>query len=192
MKRFMLAAVFFVFAATAYGGEPFDCSYCAAGTKSDPEPAVQEYRDCGSMEGGRVVLSKTHLKKMVFDRHGLATVLVKGQHYYVKRDGLVLAVITVDNWADDFAGGLVRSRVGGKIAYYDRGFRQVIAPRYDWGLPFKNGRALVCRGCTLEEQDSEGHSRITGGTWGCIDKQGHEVVPVRLPREEAEKILERK
>ena len=124
---------------------------------------------------------------MDFDRHGLATVLVDGRHYYVKRDGTMLQVVTSDNWADDFSQGLVRSREKGKVSYHDRRFRRIIAPVYDWGFPFRNGRALVCRGCTVQQPDAEGHSAVTDGVWGYIDMKGSEVVPVVYTREEAER-----
>ncbi|WP_201093215.1 WG repeat-containing protein [Thiocystis minor] len=36
----------------------------------------------------------------------------------------------------------------------------------------------MCRGCR-PIQDGE-HTRLSGGRWGWIDRQGREVVPVRL------------
>ncbi len=186
MKRIILAGLFFLLTNAAYGGDPFDCSYCAHRSKADPAPSVKEYKDCGTMADGQVVISKKHLKLMAFDDYGLATIFAKGQHFYVKRNGSVLAVITFDNWADDYSEGLVRSRVDGKITYHDRSFKQVIAPKYDWGFPFRNGVALVCNGCKLGMPDGEGHTSVIGGVWGSIDRKGREVVPVRFTREEAE------
>jgi hypothetical protein len=49
---------------------------------------------------------------------------------------------------DDYAAGLTRSVVSGRVAYYDQNFRKVIAPRYDWNWHFHKGRALVCADCT--------------------------------------------
>ncbi|NEV64594.1 WG repeat-containing protein [Thiorhodococcus minor] len=90
---------------------------------------------------------------------------------------------TLDNGPDPFAEGLVRSRRAGRILYVDVHFREVIGPRYDWGWPFAQGRALVCRGCR-PLQDGE-HSRVSGGRWGWIDRQGREVVPVQLREAQA-------
>jgi len=119
---------------------------------------------------------------MWFDDTGLAWLVASGQHYYVRRNGSVLQVVPYDNGPDPFADGLVRSFVNGRIAYYDRMFRQVIPPRYDWGTPFLNGLAWVCRGCVAGPRDDDGHFQMVGGLWGGIDKTGKEVVPVSLTR----------
>ena len=92
---------------------------------------------------------------------------------------------TSDNYADDFSEGLTRSLVGNRIAYFDHDFHQVLPPTYDWGWPFKDGRALVCLGCKVAEVDDEGHRPVIGGKWGFIDKRGREVVSVSLSQAEA-------
>ena len=111
--------------------------------------------------------------------------LVCGLHYHVKPDGSMLPVVTFDNWADYYSEGLTRSVVNGKIAYYDRDFRQVVVPQYDWGWPFINDRALVCKGCTIQPQDEDGHQRVTGGLWGYINKKGEEIIPIKFTQSEA-------
>jgi hypothetical protein len=95
----------------------------------------------------------------------------------------LLQVLTFDNGADYFSEGLTRSLVGGKIAYFDRSFHQVISPKYDWGWPFEAGRALVCLGCSPTGFEKDGHSSVDGGKWGFIDKSGKEVVRVKLVRQ---------
>lgn len=92
-------------------------------------------------------------------------------------------MVTLDNGPDPFAEGLARSPRQGRIVYVDPQFMEIIGPRYDWGWPFAQGRALVCRGCRLL-QDGE-HSRVSGGRWGWIDHRGREVVPVRLSEAQA-------
>jgi hypothetical protein len=44
-------------------------------------------------------------------------------------------------------------------------------------MPFREGRAAVCRGC-MAEADGE-HRAIKGGAWGYIDRKGDLVIPLR-------------
>jgi hypothetical protein len=171
-----------------WAADPVDCVYHPKMGKADRAGSVQEYKNCGTMVERKVVLSKRHLQRLDYDKYELATVFVQGQFYYVKRNGSMLPVVKHDNWADDYAEGLVRSSVDGKIAFYDRGFRQIIAPKYDWAAPFKEGRSLVCVDCKPEVPDEEGHAAITGGLWGYMGKKGEEVTPVKYTREEAEQM----
>lgn len=148
-----------------------------------------EWHDSGAaFRNGQLEVSREHLKRMDFSENGLAQVIVPGKGwFYIKRNGKPLAVITFDNGADYFAEGLTRSKIDGKIAYFDTTFRQVIPPKYDWGWPFEDGKALVCNGCRESPRDSEGHSQLVGGQWGFIDRTGKEIVPVTLSREEAQR-----
>lgn len=86
---------------------------------------------------------------------------------------------------DDYAEGLTRSVVNGRVTYYDRNFRQVNAPRYDWGWPFHKGRALVCADCKADPPDTDGQRAVSGGLWGYINGKGKEVVPVEYSQQEA-------
>ena len=146
-----------------------------------------EWHDHGAeLRNGELLISREDLNKMDFRRNGLAEVIVQDHGwYYVNRIGKSLSVITFDNGADYFAEGLTRSKIGGKISYFDRNFNQFIPPKYDWGWPFENGKALVCNGCRETPRDSDGHSRMIGGQWGYIDKKGKEIVPVTLTEDEA-------
>lgn len=172
----------------AWPAQSVDCVYRAKNGKADRSGPVREYKNCGICVGGRVTLSRQYLGRLHYDNDGLATVFVQGQHYYVKRNGSMLPVVAYDKWADDYSEGLVRSAVEGKIAFYDRGFKQIILPRYDWAAPFAEGRALVCIGCKDEPPDEEGHTPLAGGTWGYIDKKGEEVIPLSHTRKEAEQM----
>jgi hypothetical protein len=136
--------------------------------------------------GGSLRISGEHLAKMSYTTSGLASVLIDGHWYYVRRNGELLQVVTFDNGADYFSEGLTRSLVGGKIAYFDSKLHQAIPPKYDWGWPFEAGRALVCIGCKPGESEGDGHVSVDGGKWGFIDKNGREIVRVTLSRAEAE------
>ena len=157
---------------------PLPCTYVANEEAAELEP----HANCATHQGSGLTVSEDDVHRMAFDADGLAAVWVEGQWFYVKRSGAMLPVVTYDNGADDFSEGLVRSVRGGKIAYYDAAFAEVIPPKYDWGWPFENGRALVCLGCAKGEPDGDGHVAIVGGEWGYIDTHGREVVPVHLSR----------
>jgi hypothetical protein len=156
--------------------QALDCVYAARSTKGGE---LASHAKCAEARDGKVTVLRAHLAQMSFGTQGLESVLIGRQHYYVKPDGSTLPVLTYDNWADDFAEGLVRARVDGRIAYYDATFRQVIAPKYDFGWPFAGGRAQVCVGCSVAAPDDDGHSVVTGGDWGYIDKAGILLAPLQ-------------
>lgn len=158
---------------------PLPCTYVAHTIGAELEP----HAECARRKGERLVFSVQTLRAVSYDEHRLAQIAVEYTWHYLKRNGDSLPVMTYDNGADEFSEGLVRSVIGGKIVYFNRAFRQVVAPRYDWGWPFKNGRALVCSGCK-EEQAGE-HVNVVGGAWGYIDHAGKEVVPVTLDQDQA-------
>lgn len=186
--RGLMAIVAIFMAGCVWAADPVDCVYRPKIGKAGRAGSVQEYKNCGTMVERKVVLLREHLQRLDYDKYELATVFVQGQFYYVKRNGSMLPVVKHDNWADDYSEGLVRSPVDGKIAFYDRGFRQIIAPKYDWAAPFKEGRSLVCIGCKPEMPDEEGHAAITGGVWGYTNRKGEEVVPITHTRREAERM----
>jgi len=164
--------------------EKLPCVYVAAPSAEDPEPMMEEHPGCAVLgEDGRARIAPAHVAAA--ERwEGYATMLIAGDWYYVKDDGTALLVLTYDNGPDAWSEGLARSRRDGKVVYVNEAFEEVVGPRYDWGWPFEDGRALVCLGCRLEESDDE-HRAVVGGRWGYVDASGAEVVPVRYSREEA-------
>lgn len=159
----------------------------AAAARAEPESAD---RDCtywprgGDMESfphcarldrsGNLRIAPEHLRRLIYDRHGLATILI-GQWYVVRRDGALAPVMIMDNGPEPFSNGLARSPVGGKIGYIDRSLKLVIPARYDGAYPFAHGVAQVCLGCTIQS-DGE-HSWYAGGTSACIDRRGRTLTP---------------
>ena len=160
------------------------CSYRKAGSRE-----IAPHGACASRApDGTVRIGKSHLRVLDYDSEGLAGVFIEPIGWiYVRRDGATLEVLAFDNGPDDFSEGRVRIRRGGKIGYADRSFRTVIAPRFDFGWPFEKGRALVCLGCVppAPAPGKEDHPPVSGGQWGYVDRDGHEVVPITLSREEA-------
>lgn len=172
-------------------GEPqgLPCFYVAAATAEDPAPEMEAHPGCAVLdEDGRPEISPDHLAAAHYV-DGLASMFIDGAWYYVRSDGLSVRVLTYDNGPDPWSEGLVRSRRNGKIVYLNQELEVVIPPRYDWGWPFEDGRALVCLGCRLAEPEGE-HRPVVGGTWGYIDTSGKEVVAVRFTRDEALELSE--
>lgn len=159
-----------------------DCTYVA----NTPTAELEPHAKCAALIGASLRISSEHLAKMSYTTNGLASALIDGHWYYVRPNGDLLRVVTFDNGADYFSEGLTRSLVGGKIAYFDSSFHQVISPKYDWGWPFEAGRALVCTGCKPSKSDDDGNFSVDGGEWGFIDKSGKEVVRVKLTKVEAQ------
>jgi len=146
----------------------YSCTYSPK-TRAD----VLHFEHCAwSDAAGRTHLKHRHRLALNFDQYGLASVNIAGGWYYVRRDGRLARVMTMDNWAEPFADGLARSPVGSKIGFINRNLTLVIPPRYDGALPFEHGWAEVCIDCKLTS-DGE-HSWHEGGRWGCIDHHGRE------------------
>ena len=165
------------------------CIYSARATPEQPTPEPEPYAGCARRAAdGELAFAAAHVARMDFGDDGLTAVLVDGDWHYVDPSGRSLRVLTYDNGADRFAGGLVRGLRDGKMIWFDSRFEVVVPPRYDWGWPFENGRALVCLGCVPGEPDGE-HRPIVGGRWGFIDAAGREVVPLELSRHEALELL---
>ena len=150
-----------------------DCRYVS----NAPRAELDAHPACAARQGDTFRIAPAHLKAMRYWR-GLAEVAIDGQWHYVKRTGQLLAVLTSDNGADPFEEGLTRARVNGKIAFYDRALRQKLPPAYDWAWPFRDGRALVCTGCRPGPWETERHTPIIGGLWGCIDRNGKQTIAV--------------
>ena len=181
LRTIALLALFYCVSARALDF-PLSCTYVA----NTPTAELEPHAKCAARAGMSLRIASEHLARMSYTTYGLAVAGIDGSWRYVKPNGESLPVVTNDNGADYFSEGLTRSLVRGKIAYYNRRFRQVIAPKYEWGWPFDNGRALVCRGCQLGGKPTDEYRFFDGGLWGFIDRNGHEVVPVNLTRSEAE------
>jgi hypothetical protein len=175
-------------AQVALAAAPFDCFYAARPTAKNRDPESL-HRNCAAVSGdGSVRILARHLRAIEFNADGLATLNVKERGwFYVRRNGRALEVLAEDNGADDFVEGLVRGRRHGKVGFFDRSFRMVLPPTYDFAWPFENGLAMVCSGCREQPatSDPDQHVLLDGGLWGYIDHHGRAVIPVKYSRDEA-------
>ena len=173
LKKAILILLCLIFATPALARDWLSCWH------EDKVDGLRGLERCAWREGVRLRVAPAFMHRTRFDRDGLGALAIAGQWYYVKRDGRMLPVVSFDNGPDYFEEGLTRSLQPGGMAWYDRNFRQVIAPRYDWGSPFHKGRAEVCRGCVESAPDGDGHRSMVGGEWGVIDRSGREVEPLK-------------
>ncbi|MCD9086532.1 WG repeat-containing protein [Stenotrophomonas sp. SY1] len=127
---------------------------------------------CAQTTPGMLKISAAALARLDYDGNGLAALMAGGQHYYVRRDGTHLAVISYDNGPDYFADGLTRARIDGRIGYFNVLLQPAFPERFSWGFPFQDGIAEVCNGCHEGEPDAGGHTAIVGGTRFRIDQYG--------------------
>ncbi|SRR5581483_2564373 len=130
-------------------------------------------------KAGALLIAPKIVRELAFDSHGLASVRSsQGTWFYVNRRGtVVIADVPIfDNGPDPFHDGLVRVVVKGKYGFANRRGQLVIPTVYDGAMPFENGHAAVCMGCTEEcsEHDCEHHSFV-GGDWSVIDVHGARV-----------------
>lgn len=143
------------------------------------DAVITSLASCPRNAAGNLELPASLVRQLHVDSNGLAAVLLGNQHYYVRADGHSLPVLSYDNGPDYFEEGLTRSRIDGRIGYFDRQLRPAFAAQFDWGLPFKDGVAKVCNGCTLATPDASGHRAVVGGNWFVINPQGQVIVPAR-------------
>ena len=142
---------------------------------------------------GKLIISPQYVKDLHFDSNGLATVwseVPPKAWMYVDRKGAVLitGVPSVENDADGFSEGLVRTVVDDKYGFADRQGNIVIKPAYDWASPFQRGTAEVCNKCRkmcimsdskMVDADSVpggcDHWMMVGGEWFKLNKKGRIV-----------------
>jgi TPR repeat protein len=163
------------------------CSYVPARV-ANQYAELTYFESCAwKTDANELVVMRDHLENLSYEG-GLAALSAEGQYFYVNEQGESAPVVTYDNGADYFVEGRARTVREGKVGFIDRQLRLVIPPRYDWAFPFEGGRALVCEGCARERSPGEEHSSMVGGTWGYIDTQGKEAVPIRYTCEELPEI----
>lgn len=171
----------------AFAGEQLPCVYTP---KTSVDRFAELFEGCAVRAGEEIRIRKKHFEALDFGTTGRAQINILGVgSYYVLPDGTKAVVIAHEGGGPDiFSEGLVRTLVDGKIAYLDERLEIALAPGYDWGWGFENGRALVCDGCHSKSIGE--HSLWVGGKWAYIDQKGKNVVPWQDTREQAHKKME--
>lgn len=124
---------------------------------------------------GKVAIKPRFVLAQEFSPQGIAAVVDETGWAYINTKGnVVIRPFVVDNGPDYFSEGLARFKANGKFGFSGESGKVVIKPRFDFALPFSEGRAAVCAGCK-EEAVGE-HRIVTGGRWGFINKKGKLVL----------------
>ena len=110
------------------------------------------------------------LKELDFKNQEVIAIKIQNQFYYVRKDGRKISTLTYDGEADKFSDGLARTRVNGKVGFFNRNLDMIIKPIYDFAFPFHNDIAEICVGC--KEEQEEGTSMLNGGKWKKINRNG--------------------
>jgi len=115
-------------------------------------------------------VDKSYLQTLNFKDKELISVKIKKEFYYVLKSGKKISTLTYDGKADEFSDGLARTKVNGKIGFFNKNLEIVLKPIYDFAFPFHNNEAEICTGCKEKEED--GTSMLDGGTWKKINRDG--------------------
>ena len=116
-------------------------------------------------------LEKRYFKNLDFSTVELQSVMVDKKWYYVTKEGKAIETITnKEGKADEFKEGLARTRIDGKIGFFNKTLDIVLKPIYDYAFPFYDGVAEICVGCI--EHGEEENGMIEGGSWKSIDREG--------------------
>ena len=152
----------------------------AAGLKPFEAQGKWGYRDAQ----GKVVIAARYEVAQEFLPEGIAAVVdEKGWAYIDLRGRVLIRPFVFDNGPDYFREGLARFVSGGQFGFFDRQAKVVIAARFDFALPFSEGRAAVCSGCREVPQGE--HQAVRGGKWGFINRQGELVIPAKFEAAES-------
>jgi hypothetical protein len=115
-------------------------------------------------------VSKEYINSLNFGEKELLITKIDGEYYYIHKNGKKMQTITYENGPDKFSEGLARTRINGKIGFFNRNLEITLKPLYDFAFPFHNGISEICTGCT--EKEEEGTMMLDGGTWKKIDRSG--------------------
>ncbi len=118
-----------------------------------------------------IYLDKNEFKNLDFHTKALIPIFVRGTWYYVRKDGKAMSTLSnKDGSVESFQEGLARTKINGKIGFFNKNLDLVLKPNYDFAFPFHNGMAEICIGC--KETIDNGYPLLSGGKWKRIDRQG--------------------
>ncbi|MCK4442245.1 MAG: WG repeat-containing protein [Sulfurovaceae bacterium] len=118
-----------------------------------------------------IYLDIINIESLDFKHNNLALKYINNKWYYINKDRKAMSVILDEKGKPDlFKEGLARTRVDGKIGFFDKNLNMILPPFYDYAFPFHNGIAEICVGC--KDIQIDGHSMLDGGEWKRIDRTG--------------------
>ena len=118
-----------------------------------------------------IYFDKKKLQSLNFHNNNLILYQISNQWYYIRKDGKAMSVILDENGKpDSFKEGLARTKIDGKIGFFDKNLDIVLPPFYDYAFPFHHGIAEICVGCKEINQGKQ--NMLDGGEWKRIDRTG--------------------
>ena len=121
-------------------------------------------------ESLNIYFPKSYLKQLDFKGEEIISVYQNNTFYYIRKDGKAMKALTYKNKADPFVEGLARTKVNGKIGFFNNNLDIILKPVYDFAFPFYHGTAEICTGC--KEQKEGEYSMLKGGRWQKINREG--------------------
>jgi len=115
-------------------------------------------------------VDSNYLKQLDFKGEEIISIFQNNAFYYVRKDGKAMKTLTYKNGADPFVEGLARTKVNGKIGFFNTNLDIVLKPVYDFAFPFYKGIAEICTGCKEEKEGD--YSMLKGGRWQKINREG--------------------
>ncbi len=112
-------------------------------------------------------VNKKFLKHIDFHNQEVIPIKIKNSFYYIRQNGKIMKTLTFEGKADKFVDGLARTKLNGKIGFFNRNLEIVLKPIYDFAFPFHNGISEICMGC---KEDSD--ELLDGGKWEKINREG--------------------
>ncbi|MEM7180518.1 MAG: WG repeat-containing protein [Spirochaetota bacterium] len=146
---------------------------CASTPTESPQLIIFQK---GSLYGykdpmGKVIISPDYMIAHEFQQE-VAHVADRQKWMVIDKKGKILFTPFIyDNGPDPFQEGLARFVQDDKIGYYTPLGQISVPPKFDFGYPFKNGKAKVCVGCKKKSYGE--HYRYRGGKWFYIDARGY-------------------
>jgi len=113
-------------------------------------------------------MSPSDLEHINFHNKELTTIKLNNTFYYLRKDGKMRETLEFDGKADRFSDGLARTKINGKIGFFNTNLEIELKPIYDFAFPFHNGVAEICMGC----KDGGKDALLDGGRWKKISREG--------------------
>jgi hypothetical protein len=150
---------------------------------TDPDKAQFQPRGyCAYEKEGKVFVRRSRLSELNFADGVAAISTVQFGWLFVKHDGSTVRTVTFENGPDYFSEGLVRYVDNQKTGFIDKSGRIIISAKYGFASPFESGYSAVCDDGLVETIGE--HQLLRSNHWGCIDKKGRMVLPMKFSWQE--------
>ena len=127
---------------------------------------------------GQIIIRPKYVIARPYDQYNIAAVADEKEWKYIDTSGkTILKPYLFDNGPDYFKEGLSRYVENNLIGFIDEKYQIVIKAQFEFVTPFHNNFATFCVGFEkVPVKESGEHSKIAGGKWGLINKDGEVVI----------------